>query len=68
MNMITVPQFYLILVGWLRAVSYTAQHDSQYTKNNCHNDYSSVLYDNHVNKFQYKCDWPPLYLFHREYI
>lgn len=58
MNMITVPQFYLILLGWLRALSYTAQHDSQYTKNNCHIDYSSVLYDNHVNKFQYKCDWP----------
>lgn len=36
MNMITVPQFYLILLGWLRALSYTAQHDSQYTKSNCH--------------------------------
>lgn len=56
MNMITVPQFYLILLGWLRALSYTAQHGSQYTKSNCHNDYSSVLYDNHVSKFQYKCD------------
>lgn len=56
MNMITVPQFYLILLGWLRALSYTAQHGSQYTESNCHNDYSSVLYDNHVSKFQYKCD------------